>query len=124
MKPIKFSYLDGRITIDPDLCNGRPTIRGKRITVQTVVEFLGAGESEEEKQANTARKSEIKIRNLILHTMRKRVSHIHFIHTMRSLTVKFLICSESEASPRFQHFRTGSPLFFSLFNTLLILNFE
>lgn len=48
MKPIKLSYLDGRITIDPDLCNGRPTIRGKRITVQTVMELLGAGENEEE----------------------------------------------------------------------------
>jgi len=48
MKPIKFSYLDGRITIDPDLCNGKPTIRGKRITVQTIVEFLSMGESEQE----------------------------------------------------------------------------
>lgn len=48
MKPIKFSYLDGRITIDPDLCNGKPTIRGKRITVQTIVEFLSAGETEKE----------------------------------------------------------------------------
>ncbi|HIO96817.1 MAG TPA: DUF433 domain-containing protein [Leucothrix sp.] len=48
MKPIKYNYLDGRITIDPDLCNGKPTIRGKRITVQTIVEFLSAGESEEE----------------------------------------------------------------------------
>ncbi|KAA3660617.1 MAG: DUF433 domain-containing protein [Calditrichaeota bacterium] len=48
MKPVKFSYLDGRITIDPDLCNGKPTIRGKRITVQTIVEFLSAGEKEEE----------------------------------------------------------------------------
>ena len=48
MKPIKFSYLDGRITIDPDLCNGKPTIRGKRITVQTIVEFLSVGESEKE----------------------------------------------------------------------------
>ncbi len=48
MNPIKFSYLDGRITIDPDLCNGKPTIRGKRITVQTIVEFLGAGETEKE----------------------------------------------------------------------------
>jgi len=28
------SYLDGRITIDPGLCNGKPTIRGLRITVQ------------------------------------------------------------------------------------------
>jgi len=48
MNSLKFSYLDGRITIDPDLCNGKPTIRGKRITVQTIVEFLSAGESEEE----------------------------------------------------------------------------
>jgi len=48
MKPTKYNYLDGRITIDPDLCNGKPTIRGKRITVQTIVEFLSAGESEEE----------------------------------------------------------------------------
>jgi uncharacterized protein (DUF433 family) len=41
-------YLSDRITIDPDLCNGKPTIRGLRITVQTVLEFLGAGESENE----------------------------------------------------------------------------
>jgi uncharacterized protein (DUF433 family) len=38
----------GRITIDPALCNGKPTIRGKRITVQTILEFLGAGDSREE----------------------------------------------------------------------------
>lgn len=37
-----------RITLDPAICNGRPTIRGKRITVQTILEFLGAGESREE----------------------------------------------------------------------------
>ena len=48
MKPKKFSYLDGIITIDPDLCNGKPTIRGKWITVQTVVEFLSIGETEDE----------------------------------------------------------------------------
>lgn len=40
------SFLDDRITIDPDLCNGRPTLRGKRIAVQTVLDFLGAGDSE------------------------------------------------------------------------------
>ena len=38
-------YISDRITIDDNLCNGKPTIRGKRITVQTVLEFLSAGES-------------------------------------------------------------------------------
>jgi uncharacterized protein (DUF433 family) len=38
----------GRITIDPNLCNGRPTLREKRITVQTVLEFLSAGEDRKE----------------------------------------------------------------------------
>jgi uncharacterized protein (DUF433 family) len=33
------------ITIDPDICNGLPTIRGTRIAVQTVLEFLSAGDS-------------------------------------------------------------------------------
>lgn len=42
------SFFNGMITIDPDLCNGKPTIRGQRITVQTILEFLSAGESEEE----------------------------------------------------------------------------
>lgn len=37
-----------RITIKPDICNGKPTIRGKRITVQTILEFLSAGDSKEE----------------------------------------------------------------------------
>jgi len=34
-----------RITINPDICNGKPVIRGTRITVQTVLEFLAAGDS-------------------------------------------------------------------------------
>jgi uncharacterized protein (DUF433 family) len=40
--------MDERVTTDPDVCNGRPVIRGTRITVQTIVEFLGAGDSIEE----------------------------------------------------------------------------
>jgi uncharacterized protein (DUF433 family) len=34
-----------RITVSPDVCNGRPVIHGTRITVQTVLEFLAAGDS-------------------------------------------------------------------------------
>ncbi|MBX9926693.1 MAG: DUF433 domain-containing protein, partial [Hyphomicrobiaceae bacterium] len=37
-----------RITIDPDICNGRPVIRGMRITAETVLGFLAAGESADE----------------------------------------------------------------------------
>lgn len=39
-------FLDGRIVIDPAVCNGRPTVRGKRITVQSILEYLSAGDSE------------------------------------------------------------------------------
>ena len=41
-------YIADRSTIDEKICNGKPTIRAKRITVQTILEFLGAEESVEE----------------------------------------------------------------------------
>jgi uncharacterized protein (DUF433 family) len=41
-------HITDRITIDAAVCNGKPTIRGKRITVQTILEFLGSGETVEE----------------------------------------------------------------------------
>jgi uncharacterized protein (DUF433 family) len=37
--------MESRINIDPDICNGRPIIANTRITVQTIMEFLGAGDS-------------------------------------------------------------------------------
>ncbi|QQS55136.1 MAG: DUF433 domain-containing protein [Candidatus Competibacteraceae bacterium] len=42
------SYCGDRITINPNVCNGKPTLRNKRITVQTVLEFLSAGETTDE----------------------------------------------------------------------------
>ncbi len=37
--------MEDRIVIDPAVCNGRPIVRGTRITARTVLEFLGAGDS-------------------------------------------------------------------------------
>jgi len=37
-----------RIEIHPDVCNGRPVVRGTRIAVRTVLEFLAAGDSVED----------------------------------------------------------------------------
>lgn len=37
------NYID-RISINPEICNGKPIIRGMRITVKTVLEYLAAGE--------------------------------------------------------------------------------
>lgn len=40
--------MSDRVVIDPEICNGRPVIRGTRITVQSLLEFLAAGDSVEE----------------------------------------------------------------------------
>jgi uncharacterized protein (DUF433 family) len=37
-----------RITFDPQICSGRPTIRGLRIRVTDVLELLASGASREE----------------------------------------------------------------------------
>ena len=33
--------------MDVNVCNGKPIIRGKRIAVQTILEFMSAGDSTE-----------------------------------------------------------------------------
>ena len=37
-----------RITINPDVCNGKPVVRGLRITVESILDYLSAGETAEE----------------------------------------------------------------------------
>ncbi len=37
-----------RITFDPQICSGRPTVRGLRIRVKDVLELLAAGASHDE----------------------------------------------------------------------------
>ena len=41
-------YIFERITVDDELCNGKPTIRGLRVTAQTILEFIFNGSTEEE----------------------------------------------------------------------------
>lgn len=38
----------GIITIDPEKCSGKPCIRGLRITVYDVLDYLASGMSEDE----------------------------------------------------------------------------
>ena len=45
---MNYNHIMDRIEINPDICNGKPVIKGTRITVQTILEFLGAGDSIEE----------------------------------------------------------------------------
>ena len=37
-----------RITIDPAICHGKPTVRGLRYPVETILELLSAGMTHEE----------------------------------------------------------------------------
>jgi uncharacterized protein (DUF433 family) len=40
--------LSDRITIDPEICHGKPTIRGLRYPVEMILELLSSGMSPEE----------------------------------------------------------------------------
>ena len=41
------NYLD-RITVNPEVCGGRPCIRGLRIRVKDILDMLAAGEGKED----------------------------------------------------------------------------
>ena len=40
--------MNDRITIDPDVCHGKPTIRGLRYPVEMILELLSAGMGSDE----------------------------------------------------------------------------
>lgn len=37
-----------RITVDPELCHGKPCIRGLRYSVESILEYLAGGDSVEQ----------------------------------------------------------------------------
>ena len=40
--------LANRITIDPEICHGKPTVRGLRYPVETILELLSSGMTHEQ----------------------------------------------------------------------------
>lgn len=51
-----------RISVDPEICHGKPCIKGTRVMVSIVLDYLSAGESEEEilKQYPTLKPEDIR----------------------------------------------------------------
>ena len=42
------NYLLSRITIDPQICHGKPIIKGTRQTVESIIEYMAAGDTSED----------------------------------------------------------------------------
>ena len=47
-QPYDADALMQRITIDPNICHGKPCIRGMRYPIETLLELLSAGMTSEE----------------------------------------------------------------------------
>jgi uncharacterized protein (DUF433 family) len=43
-----YMNLNERITMDPEICHGKPTVRGLRYTVESILELLSSGMAVEE----------------------------------------------------------------------------
>jgi uncharacterized protein (DUF433 family) len=48
IKPVDEAKLLDRITIDPDICHGKPCVRGLRYPVDMILELLSSGMTHEE----------------------------------------------------------------------------
>ncbi|WHZ25992.1 MAG: hypothetical protein OJF51_000787 [Nitrospira sp.] len=45
---MSYDNLLSRITVDPELCHGKPCIRGLRYPVESILEYLAGGDSVEQ----------------------------------------------------------------------------
>ncbi len=70
-----------RISIKPDVCNGRPVIRGTRITVQTVLEFLAAGDPVEDVLEESPRLTRADVQACLDYASRVMGNHFSVVQT-------------------------------------------
>ena len=69
--------MEPRIEINPDICNGRPIVRGTRISVQTLLEFLGAGDTIEDILASYPTLNREDILAALRYSSRLMANHYH-----------------------------------------------
>jgi uncharacterized protein (DUF433 family) len=70
-----------RITIDPKVCLGQPTIRRMRIMVSTVLKMLGSGRSVEDVLAAYPELEEEDVRQAMLYAAWLASDQIHVLRT-------------------------------------------
>ena len=72
-----------RITINSDVCNGRPAVRGTRIAVQTILEFLTAGDSAEDVMEEYPNLTRADIQACLQFASRLMGNHFSVVQAMR-----------------------------------------
>ncbi len=70
-----------RITIDPRICLGQPTIRGMRITVSVLLKMLAAGQSTEELLAAYPELEEEDVRQAMRYAAWLASDQLHLVKT-------------------------------------------
>lgn len=70
-----------RITIDPAVCLGQPTIRGMRITVSVLLRMLAAGQSAQEVLAAYPELEEEDLRQAMRYAAWLASEQLHFVKT-------------------------------------------
>ncbi len=71
--------MNERISIKPDVCNGRPVVRGTRIAVQTVLEFLAAGDSIEDVLVEYPKLSRVDVQACLSYASRVMGNHFSVV---------------------------------------------
>ena len=74
-------FMSERISINPDVCNGRPVVRGTRIAVQTVLEFLAAGDSVEDVLEEYPRLARADVQACLDYASRVMGNHFSMVQT-------------------------------------------